>query len=136
MGKSPDLPYIRVFSCKFRFVIPKINQTKLDYRSKPGKMLRYLTQSKGYKIWYTDSQSLIISREFKFEDSSLYSPIATFEDSDAISDSLSVHGGEVRKELKLTLILQFQQNSQTMMLQVKKNYDISTMNHRPSNLLA
>ncbi len=71
-------------------------------------MLRYLTQSKGYKIWYTDSQSLIISREFKFEDSSLYSPIATFEDSDAISDSLSVHGGEVGKELKLTLILQFQ----------------------------
>jgi len=99
MGNSPDLSHIRVFGCKSWFVIPKIHINKLDNRSKPGIMIGYSTKSKGYKIWDTQSRALIISREVKFNESSVSSPTTILEDSDETSDSLNAPGGEVVNEV-------------------------------------
>ncbi len=101
MGKSPDLSYIRIFGCKCWFVIPKIHTNKLDRRSKPGIMLGYSTQSKGYKIWDTEAQTIIVSRDVKFDESSFSSPISTLEDADEASGSVKVQGGEVANEVTI-----------------------------------
>ncbi len=55
---------------------------KLEHRSKPGIMIGYSTRSKVYKVWDTESRTLIISRDVKFDESSFSSSTSTLEDSE------------------------------------------------------
>ena len=99
IGKAPNLSHIRVFGCKCWHVIPKVHSGKLDPRAKPGIMIGYSTQSKGYKIWDIESKSIIVSRDVRFDEFSSNHPTTTFEDSTDVLDSVTVQGGEVRKPM-------------------------------------
>ncbi len=69
---------------------PKIHTNEHDHRSKPGIILGYSTQSKGYKIWDTESRVLVISRDVRIDESSLGSDTTTTGDSIKGSSSVDV----------------------------------------------
>jgi len=99
MGKIPDVAYFRVFGCKCWYVIPKSKVSKLQPRSKEGRMLGYSTNSKGYKIWDVESKSMVVSRDVTFDESSLQSDQIDLEISEELDNNVSVQGGESKEKI-------------------------------------
>ncbi len=100
MGTNPDVSYFRVFGCKCWFVIPKHKLNKLDRRSREGLMLGYSTQSKGYKIWDIESETVVVSRDVTFEESSMEIPEVQIPLSEDHSSNVDVPGGEVKNNVE------------------------------------
>lgn len=99
MGKPPDFSYLRVFGSRCFYVTPKTKKKKLDARARPGIMLGYPSQSKGYKIWDVDSKKMIVSRDVQFLEH-------THENTDAEvnPDNVSVQGGEVKLKVEQNIV--------------------------------
>ena len=95
MGKRPDFSYLRVFGSECYYVTPKNKRKKLDARSRPGIMLGYPQMSRGYKIWDTQTNKMIVSRDVTFVESQKTEDNAT---SEVLADHVSVQGGEVKEE--------------------------------------
>ncbi len=104
MGTNPDVSYFRVFGCKCWYVIPKHKVYKLDRRSKEGLMLGYSTQSKGYKIWDVVSQTIVVSRDVTFDESSMDNPEVQIPPSDDHSSNVDVPGGEVKNDVEDNIV--------------------------------
>ena len=66
-NKKPDLSNLHVFGSSCWYVIPKSKLKKLDSRSRKALFLGYLENRKGYKLWDTDLQKPVISRDVTFE---------------------------------------------------------------------
>ncbi len=69
-GKAPYLSHLRVLGSKCSYVVPKCKLKKLYPRSKMAIMVRYSSQSKGYKLWDPECQTFVISRDVTLHESS------------------------------------------------------------------
>lgn len=66
--KVPDISHLRVFGCNCWYVPPKCTLHKLSERSIKGVLVGYSSESKGYKIWNSSSNTFIISRDVTFDE--------------------------------------------------------------------
>ncbi len=98
-GSKPDLSHIRIFGCQCCFVLPKVEVRKLDARSKERIMMGYSTQSKGYKIWDTESTKLIVSRDVTFNEKSVEPTGIDLPINEESSSNVADPGGEAKGEL-------------------------------------
>ena len=99
IGEAPDLSHLPVFGCKCWFVIPKTKITELDPRSAEGLMMGYSTQTKGYKIWNTETSRLVVSRDVTFDESSVDPETIVLTVTEEDINNIVVPGGECRDNL-------------------------------------
>ena len=102
MGKRPDFSYLRVFGSECYYVTPKNKRKKLDVRSRPGIMLGYPQLSRCYKIWDTQTNKVIVSRDVTFVESQKMEENAT---SNVSADYDSVQGCQSYKTLHFIIWL-------------------------------
>jgi len=67
-GKKPSVRYFRIFGCDAYVHVPKQNRKKLDFRSKKAIFLRYDLRSKACRLWDTEKNHVVISRDVKFNE--------------------------------------------------------------------
>ncbi len=68
IGSKPDLSHLRIFGSKCWYIVPRTKLQKLDSRARPAIMIGYAKQSKGYKLWDTELQKAVISRDVQFDE--------------------------------------------------------------------
>ena len=66
---TPDISHLRIFGCSAYVTINKKKRRKLDLKSREMTFIGYEPGSKGYQFWDKDSQSVVISRDVKFNES-------------------------------------------------------------------
>ncbi len=69
-GKTPDVARLRTFGCKVYVHTPKEKRGKLDDVGRPGIMVGYAENIKGYRILLNDQESIVISRDVVFDETS------------------------------------------------------------------
>ena len=99
IGTPPDLSHLRVFGCKCWYVTPKTKVRKLDPRSKEGLMMGYSTQNKGYKVWDTNSSTLVVSRDVTFDESSIKTTVVQLPTTEDDPSNVVVPGGECKTDV-------------------------------------
>lgn len=72
-GEKPNVSHLRTFGARAWALTPKALRNKLDPVSKPGRLVGYPTNTKGYKI-LLDNGGIIISRDVTFDESTPRSP--------------------------------------------------------------
>jgi len=70
-GQSCDYSHLRIFGCDSYALIPKNQHSKLDPKLKCYVFVRYDYAVKGYRLWDPTSRKIVISRDVKFDESSL-----------------------------------------------------------------
>ncbi len=98
MRKSPNLAHIRLFCRKCLYILPKVRTSNLDSRSKPGTIIGYSTQGKGYKNWDAELKSIVVSRDVRFDELHNRKQTSSLEDSPEDSASVLVRRGEVENQ--------------------------------------
>ncbi|KAL5556508.1 hypothetical protein UlMin_038744 [Ulmus minor] len=71
-GRKPSTKHLRVFGCICYTHIPQEKRSKLDEKTEKGIFLGYSTQSKGYRVYRLRKNKLIISRDVKFDEDTMY----------------------------------------------------------------
>src|SRR6266403_2104830 len=69
-GHVPDVSYFRIFGCKAYVHTPEAKCTKLDPRSVEMTLVGYEPGSKGYRLWNSTTQSVVLSRDVTFDERS------------------------------------------------------------------
>jgi Integrase core domain len=69
-GHVPDVSYFRVFGCKAYMHVPEEKCKKLDPRSIKMTLVGYELDSKGYRLWNSNTQAIILSRNVTFDERS------------------------------------------------------------------
>ena len=67
-GKKPSFGYLRTFGCDAYAHVPKANRKKFDSRSKKVIFLGYDLRSKAYRLWDSEKNQVMISRDVKFNE--------------------------------------------------------------------
>ncbi|XP_073841314.1 uncharacterized protein [Musca autumnalis] len=65
-GRKQNLKFLRVFGCPALVHIPKERRSKLDPKSTDCIMVGYSSESKGYRLYNPNDDSIIISRDVVF----------------------------------------------------------------------
>lgn len=68
-GRKPDLSNLKVFGCQAYAFVPKEKRVKFDDKSQLCIMLGY--SDCGYRLWNPDTRSILISRDVKFNESTV-----------------------------------------------------------------
>ena len=70
-GKIPDVKYFHVFGCKvYVHVYKDARVNKLQAKAKVMIFVRYELDTKGYKFWNPETQSVVVSRDATFDETS------------------------------------------------------------------
>ena len=69
-GHVPDVSYFRVFGCKAYVHTTEDKRKKLDLRSVEMTLIGYEPGSKGYRLWNTNTRSIVLSRDVTFDERS------------------------------------------------------------------
>ena len=69
-GHVPDVSYFRVFGCKAYVHTTEDKRKKLDPRSVKMTLIGYEPGSKGYRLWNTNTRSIVLSRDVTFDERS------------------------------------------------------------------
>ena len=69
-GKAPSIARLRTFGCRAYIHTPKEKRGKLDDVSTPGIMVGYAENTKGYRILLDDQETVVISRDVVFDETS------------------------------------------------------------------
>ncbi|CAB0006643.1 unnamed protein product, partial [Nesidiocoris tenuis] len=77
-NRIPNVSYFRIFGSTVYFLDKTPQKNKFDPRSKRGTFIGYSDQTKGYRIWLSESKEVIVSRDVKFLNS--FSEQNEFED--------------------------------------------------------
>ena len=67
-GIPPNLSHLRVFGSKCWYKIPPSRVKKLDERAREAVMIGYADSSKAYKLWDTEMNKVIVSRDVTFDE--------------------------------------------------------------------
>ncbi|KMQ83988.1 retrovirus-related pol polyprotein from transposon tnt 1-94, partial [Lasius niger] len=65
-GRKPNLSHLRIFGCKAFSLIPTQQRKKWDVKTKECILLGYCQDSKGYRLWDSQTQKVIRSRDVNF----------------------------------------------------------------------
>ena len=68
-GLTPDISHLCIFGCSAYATTNKKKRRKLNPKSREMTFIGYELGSKGYQFWDKDSQSIVISRDVKFDES-------------------------------------------------------------------
>ena len=71
-GKLADYSNLRAFGC---IVYYHVNESKLEPRAKRGVFMGYGEGVKGYRIWSSPENKVILSRNVVFDENSMFNPI-------------------------------------------------------------
>lgn len=69
-SRVPDVSYFRVFGCLAYVHVPEGKRQKLDPRSTIMTFVGYEPGSKGYRLWNPTTQTIVLSRDVTFDESS------------------------------------------------------------------
>ena len=69
-GHIPDISYFRIFGCKAYVHTLEAKQQKLNLRSIKMKLMGYKPGSKGYRLWNTNTRSIVLSCNMTFNERS------------------------------------------------------------------
>ena len=69
MGNTPNLSHLRVFGSKCWYTLPNNKVKKLETRAREAMFLGYAEGSKAYKLWDSELQKVVISRDVTFDES-------------------------------------------------------------------
>ena len=67
-GRKPSVGYLRTFGCDAYAHVPQANRRNLDSRSKKVIFLGYDLRSKAYRLWDSEKNQVMISRDVKFSE--------------------------------------------------------------------
>lgn len=67
-GKRPNLSHLKVFSCVAYAYIPDQLRKKLDDKAEKCIFIGYSEETKAYKLYNSDTQTMIISRDVNFDE--------------------------------------------------------------------
>lgn len=99
-GRKPDVSHLRVFGSTVMVHVPKIKRTKWDRKAVKHILLGYADNTKGYRLYNPDTNSIITSRDVVIMEDS--------RDSDMIQivmeEDRDVPGTEEQKEHPDTLV--------------------------------
>src|SRR6267378_7325319 len=71
MSRVPDIDYLRVFGCKAYVNVPKKKQShKFKLQSLEMTFVGYEPNSKGYRLWDKNTQTIKVSTDITFDESS------------------------------------------------------------------
>ena len=70
-SKILDISFLRIFGSKVYVWIEKDQREKLEAKAKPGLFVGYDELTKGFCIWVPSDRKLIISRNVRFDESSV-----------------------------------------------------------------
>lgn len=65
-GFKPSIIFLKVFGCLCFSYVPQVKRDKLDKKSAPGIFIGYSTVSKAYKVFQTQTETIIFSRDVYF----------------------------------------------------------------------
>ena len=99
-GHIPDVSYFRVFGCKAYVHTTIDKRKKLDPRSVEMTLIGYEPGSKGYRLWNSNSRSIVLSRDVTFDERSF--PCKEIGPRPAASSQPSVSDGPVIIEYNLS----------------------------------
>ncbi|GFX66028.1 retrovirus-related Pol polyprotein from transposon TNT 1-94 [Trichonephila clavipes] len=68
-GNKPKLNYLKKFGCVAYFHVPKVLRNKFEVPGRPGIMLGYARERRGYRIYDIKNQKVIEERSVKFNKS-------------------------------------------------------------------
>jgi len=69
-GQKPDIQHLRIFGCD-AYALIKDHQHKFAPKAEKCIFIGYSTESKAYRLWNKDKKWVIISRDVKFNESSV-----------------------------------------------------------------
>ena len=69
MRNAPNLSHVRVCGSEYWYTLPKNKVKKLDTRAREAMFLGYAEVSKAYKLWDSELQKVVISRDVTFDES-------------------------------------------------------------------
>ena len=67
-GRQPSVTHLKPFGCKAYVYVPKQLRRKLDMRSRPGILVGYAQQTKGYRIWLPDIRKVTETINVRFDE--------------------------------------------------------------------
>ena len=101
--KKPSIQHLRTFGCDAFAQTPKPKRKKLDSRSQKLIFLGYDLSSKGYRLWDSENEKVLISRDVKFHEASFSfgqetTSVKSSQPENPISLDNEITGGELAGE--------------------------------------
>ena len=69
-GTKPDVSHLRVFGCSAYALVPKVERSKLDSKTRKCVLLGYGSNQKGYRLYDLDRKKVVHSRDVTFDEAS------------------------------------------------------------------
>ena len=66
--KDVSYSHLKVFGCKTFMYVPKEKRSKLDDKVTPCIFIRYENEEFGYKLWDSEKQKIVRSRDVMFHE--------------------------------------------------------------------
>uniref|UniRef100_A0A1Y1L7N3 Integrase catalytic domain-containing protein n=1 Tax=Photinus pyralis TaxID=7054 RepID=A0A1Y1L7N3_PHOPY len=79
-GRVPTLSHLHIFGCKAFGHVPTEKRKKLDHRSTPSIFIGYCTDKKAYRLYDPKRQSVFVSRDVTFDETTFGSSMLDASD--------------------------------------------------------
>ncbi|UYV68871.1 hypothetical protein LAZ67_6001387 [Cordylochernes scorpioides] len=71
LERNPSVRHLKAFGCLAYSHIPRERRRKLDHRACRCILVGYSTQTRGYRLWCPESQKVIETKHFRFDESKI-----------------------------------------------------------------
>lgn len=70
--KKPDVSFLRIYGSRVHVWVENRDRNKLEPKAKLGLFVGYDSQTKGYRIWIPSDHKLVVTRNVRFDESSVF----------------------------------------------------------------